>query len=202
VDLFRDYNKTGGTHPAVYSPSSPRFLEVTDHSTPPSESEPAVSLHLLDSTSGNIVRTWSFHDRAVVNIGRLEDNDVVVMDPAVSRLHATLRFQNSRWLLESVGKHGVLIDDGRVESTWLEPKTVFRLGAHGPTLMFECVETKKPESQICTSTVEFDTFSVATLSIDRESTAAQVQKITDDESFQTLLKQAAELRKRRTAARD
>ena len=69
-------------------------------------------------------------------------------------------------------------------------------------MMFECAEPAKPASQVYTSTVEFDSFSVATLSIDRESAAAQVQKITDDESFQLLLQQAAELRKRRTAARD
>ena len=169
---------------------------------PSSETELTVSIHLLDSTNGNAVRTWSFHDRDVVNIGRLEDNDVVVMDPAVSRLHATLRFQNNAWWLESVGKHGVLINDGRVESAALDSKTVFRLGARGPTLMFECAEAAKPASQVCTSTVEFDSFSVSTLSIDRESAAAQVRQITDDESFQTLLKQAAELRKRRTAARD
>ena len=104
--------------------------------------------------------------------------------------------------MESVGKHGVLIDDSRVESVPLKSKIVFRLGARGPTLMFECAEAAKPESQVCTSTVEFDSFSVATLSIDRESAAAQVRQITDDQSFQLLLQQAAELRKRKAAARD
>jgi len=137
----------------------------------------------------------------MLNVGRLEDNDVVVTDPAVSRLHATLRFVGGAWLLESVGKHGVLIDDERIESTRLQPKTVFRLGARGPTLMFECAEAVEPASQQCTTTVEFDTFAIGALGIDHESAEQQVRQITSDQGFQRLLEQAAELRKRRTDSR-
>jgi pSer/pThr/pTyr-binding forkhead associated (FHA) protein len=160
-----------------------------------------VSVHLLDSAKGHPVRTWTFHDRPVLNIGRLEENEIVVTDPAVSRLHATLRFIGGEWSLESLGKHGVLIDDQRVESRRLNGKTVFRLGARGPTLMFECAEAAAAESQQCLTTVEFDSFAVTGLGIDRDSAAEQVRKITDDQGFQRLLEQAAELRKRRSDSR-
>lgn len=182
------------------SVAQPRYFEVTP--TVPPVPELAVSVHLLDSTTGHAVRSWTFADRPVLNVGRLEENDIVISDPAVSRLHVTLRFADGAWRLESVGKHGVLIDERRVEAAELPPNTVFRLGARGPTLRFDFVEAVEPQSQQCQTTIEFDSFAVGTLSIDRESAAEQVRQITDDHGFQRLLEQAAELRKRRIESRD
>jgi hypothetical protein len=162
---------------------------------------PIVALHLLDSAKGHTVQSWSFREAAVIKIGRLEDNDVVLNDPVVSRLHMILTAQEGRWRFEAVGKHGVVINDCRHEAGILESGTSFRLGANGPMLTFDCKNESPTPPQSHNSTVEFSSV-IEELGFDRAGAAEQVRKITDDQGFQRLLEQAAELRKRRAASRD
>jgi pSer/pThr/pTyr-binding forkhead associated (FHA) protein len=162
---------------------------------------PYVTLHLLDSTKGHTVQTWSFRESAVIKIGRLEDNDVVLTDPVVSRLHMILKQQDGNWVFEAVGKHGVIVNDCRHEAGTLENGAVFRLGASGPTMTFYHRGETSTQPQTHTSTVEFGSV-IDDLGFDRLSAAEQVRKITDEQGFQRLLEQAAELRKRRAASQD
>jgi pSer/pThr/pTyr-binding forkhead associated (FHA) protein len=157
-----------------------------------------VEIRLLETTKGHSLRAWSFQDRVEIRIGRQEDNDIIVSDPAVSRLHAILRNEAGRWRLLSFGKHGVLIDGRRTEEADLDQRAVFRLGPQGPTLDFHCRSNSDTEvSEVGKMTIEFDSGAVDVLHVDRELAAEQVRQIADDETFRSLIAKAAELRRRR-----
>jgi serine/threonine-protein kinase len=96
-----------------------------------------VVLHLLDSTRDRPLQTWQFTDRAEITIGRADGNDVVVIDPHVSRQHVKLVEQNGSWRLLSMGRHGTLIGSQPVAEFSLNHCAVFRLGPLGPMLRFE-----------------------------------------------------------------
>jgi len=128
-----------------------------------------ISLHLLDPLQGHPVQTWNFDRLSTVQIGRLEGSDVMLVDPVVSRLHATVRHIDGRWILESHGKHGVLVNDRRVETIDLSHEMVFRLGPKGPMLMFvEIGRTEQVDSQHGRATIEIDSRLIETLRIDQE----------------------------------
>lgn len=71
----------------------------------------------------------SFPDR--ITIGRTANNDVVVPDHSVSRLHAYVR-QGDPWLVADAGsKNGSWLDDVALEprrETPLSPRSVLRIG--------------------------------------------------------------------------
>ena len=60
------------------------------------------TLHLLDSATGRSVHSWTFDDVPVIRMGRSGENQVVVADPSVSRFHAELRYDGTRWEVVSV----------------------------------------------------------------------------------------------------
>ncbi len=96
-----------------------------------------VVLHLLDSTRDQPLQTWRFPDQAEITIGRSDGNDVVVIDPHVSRQHVKLVEQQGAWRLFSLGRHGTLVGSQPVAEISLDHRAVFRLGPLGPTLRFE-----------------------------------------------------------------
>jgi hypothetical protein len=71
----------------------------------------------------------SFPDR--ITIGRTSNNDVVIADHSVSRLHAYVR-QGDSWIVADAGsKNGSWLDEIRLEprrETQLSPGAVLRLG--------------------------------------------------------------------------
>ena len=96
-----------------------------------------VVLHLLDSTRDQPLQTWRFADRDEITIGRSDGNDVVVIDPHVSRQHVKLVAHGGAWRLFSLGRHGTLVGSQSVAEFSLCHLAVFRLGPLGPTLRFE-----------------------------------------------------------------
>lgn len=149
------------------------------------------------------MQTWSFHRQSIVRIGRMDDTDVVVTDPHVSRLHAELRYDEGAWHLSSLGRHGVLFDDQLLiqPTRRLAHGVVFQLGPGGPLLEFLEIDASKPvASQNGRTTVEFDFVDLADLGIDRQQTEQQVQQITADETFRLLVEKAQDLRNKRTRA--
>lgn len=159
----------------------------------------ACSLRLLDAASGRPVQVWNFANQALVRIGRLDENDVVVVDPHVSRLHAELHYQDGGWQLKSLGRNGVVIDDQRVESVAAREGLVFRLGIRGPTLSFsESGASAVDESEAGRSTYQFDMGAVELLGIDQGKTEEQVRQIMQESDFERLLEQARALRARRS----
>lgn len=74
-------------------------------------------------------------NKAAVNIGRRQDNDLVIDDPRVSRLHAQLRWVRGRYMLfdlESAG--GTWVNDTKVNQATLRPGDVISLA--GVPLVF------------------------------------------------------------------
>lgn len=96
-----------------------------------------IVLHLLDSTRDCPLQSWRFTDRAEITIGRADANDVVVIDPHVSRIHVRIVHQEGAWRLYSMGRHGTLIGSQPVAEFSLSHRAVFRLGPLGPLLRFE-----------------------------------------------------------------
>jgi Protein of unknown function (DUF3662)/Inner membrane component of T3SS, cytoplasmic domain len=75
---------------------------------------PGASLRVLSGLPQ--LRAFPVHDSAV--IGRLPDCDVTLDDPSVSRRHARLRREGSRWTVEDLGStNGVLLNGQPVTRT-------------------------------------------------------------------------------------
>jgi hypothetical protein len=86
--------------------------------------EPEMELYPLAKKPGA-----SFPDR--ITIGRTANNDIVIADPSVSRLHAYVR-QADGWLVADAGsKNGSWLDNVALEArreTSLLPRSVLKLG--------------------------------------------------------------------------
>src|SRR5262245_40623949 len=64
-----------------------------------------------------------------VSIGTLAECNLSLTDPTVSRRHAQIVFQQSRFLLKDLGStNGTFVDNVRVEQAYLEPDSVIRVG--------------------------------------------------------------------------
>ena len=172
---------------------------VPTDETPPTSTGALISLRLLDSVQGHVVQTWNFDRNAVVQIGRLEDSAVMICDPLVSRVHATLKLVDGQWELISQGKHGVIVNDRRVETVRLNHEMTFRLGPKGPTLAFIELERAANEaSQTCQATVEIDSQMIELLRIDQEQARQEVSEIVENDGFSMLLERAKALREKRS----
>src|SRR5258708_26714545 len=71
-------------------------------------------------------------DRQVINIGRRQDNQVVLDDPRVSRQHAQLRQRFGRYVLYDLGSSGGTFVNGQAIHEWiLKPGDVISLAGVG-----------------------------------------------------------------------
>jgi pSer/pThr/pTyr-binding forkhead associated (FHA) protein len=66
---------------------------------------------------------------AVTQIGRETDNDVVLDDPAASRHHAQIQFQDGNYVLGDLGSaNGTLVNDQRITERALSDGDAIRVG--------------------------------------------------------------------------
>jgi putative serine protease PepD len=70
----------------------------------------------------------SFPHADPVSVGRMPDNDVVVADPACSRIHGYVEPTASGWTYRNVSTHGTFHRGEPVETLTLEVPTVLKLG--------------------------------------------------------------------------
>jgi membrane-bound lytic murein transglycosylase D len=71
-------------------------------------------------------------------IGRLQDCEVCIDNPSVSRVHAEATYGNGSWRIHDLGSvNGVLVDGERVPSVVVDLLTIVKLGAEGPEVRFE-----------------------------------------------------------------
>jgi pSer/pThr/pTyr-binding forkhead associated (FHA) protein len=139
------------------------------------------------------VQSWNFERAETVTIGRLEESDVVLGDPLVSRLHAVIKRVNDRWELIALGKNGVLVNDRLVDSVELRHGIVFRLGPNGPFLQFTEPDHHAPqESQKNRATASFDPVMLDLLGVDEERASEVVRRITEHNDFDRALRRARE----------
>jgi len=100
-----------------------------------------VTLVLVDDTNSPI-KQWRFDNPDVIRIGRSpEQNDLVLDDPVVSRLHLELHLtQDSThgtvWQLINYGTNGTFVNGHPVERSRLSHGALIQLARGGPLLKF------------------------------------------------------------------
>ena len=162
---------------------------MADHPVP--SADLFVVVHLLDSAQGYSLQTWRFTNRDLITIGRSDENDIVLADPHVSRVHTKLVHENGSWRLISTGRHGTLVDNRLVSEFALQNHTVFRLGGAGPMLRFD---TTACESQRSETLDSFDPDMFSMLEVDESRKQHEVDQIAGNSLFQELQEQSRRLR--------
>jgi RsiW-degrading membrane proteinase PrsW (M82 family) len=93
----------------------------------------SVGMNELHVTLGD--RKYSFGPGETVRIGRSPDNDIVVGDPTVSRMHAQFRLGPDGWEFENVGRALSFLDGQPVSRALLSgPAHIQLSSAQGPVL--------------------------------------------------------------------
>lgn len=152
-----------------------------------------ITLFLLDPVKGSPIQTWEFDGRPVVRVGRGSDNDIVIQDPQVSRVHAELQFVFDHWELVNRGRNGTLVAGANVENMRIRSETCFRLGVDGPCFQF--YDSHRTINQ--TSTVlNFGIDLSPSIHIDQEKKARDVEDIVESEYFRQLRMATKQLRSR------
>jgi len=78
-------------------------------------------------------------------IGRGTGSDIIVDDPAVSRMHAAIEFSESRFVLRDLGsKNGTFLDGKSINETGLAHGDTFQLGS----TIIEFVLTDRPGESV------------------------------------------------------
>ncbi|MGH9197707.1 MAG: FhaA domain-containing protein [Acidimicrobiia bacterium] len=91
----------------------------------PSDS-PASVLRLVDAETE---ATWKLESEEIT-IGRLDECDIVVVDPNASRRHARLKKRDENWWIEDLGAtNGTLVNDTLVKERRLSPGDRIRIGS-------------------------------------------------------------------------
>jgi pSer/pThr/pTyr-binding forkhead associated (FHA) protein len=94
--------------------------------------------HLMASVKlqfeGQVLKEWPAD--LMLTIGRLQDNDVMVDNPAVSSHHACIFRDGDDWVIEDLdSKNGTFVNGKRVRRQVLQHGDVLLIGKH--TLMFD-----------------------------------------------------------------
>lgn len=150
------------------------------------------TLHLLDSATGRSVHSWTFDDVPVIRIGRSGENQVVVADPSVSRFHAELRYDGTRWEVVNLGRNGVFVAGRNVPQAGIDGQGTFRLGSAGPRFRFE---TLLAEFESMNTMMGTAPRSGPAIAIDEAQKDQQVQEIAESEYFQHLQRVSRDLRR-------
>ncbi len=154
-------------------------------------------LQLLDPVRGHAIQTWQFDDRAMIRIGRSDDNDIALGDPQVSRYHAEIHFRENAWALVSTGRHGTLISDEPVEEAKLENGVILQLGPTGPKLRFLLAQPASDDE----TTIIRGTAISEMLRLDRGRAEQEAQDIADSPAFRRVQDLAGELRKKKSPSK-
>ncbi len=83
----------------------------------------------LEFTTGPLANTVLQVTRSSMTIGRNVGNDIILMDPKVSRTHARLTWTDGVWRIERLSRtSGISVDSQSVEQAVLRDKSVVGLG--------------------------------------------------------------------------
>ena len=99
---------------------------------------------------------WSFVSGQTIQIGRHEDNDIVLKSSRVSRFHLTVFDDGVRWQCASFGSNGTHREGCPVSQLALESGTVLELGPPGPMLHFELLGGSNQDDDAGTITALID----------------------------------------------
>ncbi len=129
-----------------------------------------------------------------VNIGRGDENEVVIADPQVSRRHVELHFRDSIWTLVSIGRNGTILDGEKVTEIRLDDRQVFQLGSMGPSFKFVAsIESANHNATIGEISPDFLEF----LTIDENQKQDNVRQIVENDTFKALQEESRRLKQAR-----
>jgi pSer/pThr/pTyr-binding forkhead associated (FHA) protein len=84
-----------------------------------------------------------FKKGASVTIGRLQDNDVIIDDPAVSGHHARIESVGNRLvLIDLKSKNGTFVNEQLISTHWMQHEDVVTIGGHSLVLEYPEEEIK------------------------------------------------------------
>ena len=88
---------------------------------------PKLTLILKNKPLGN----YQLRNGASITIGRREDNDVVIDDPAVSGHHAKIDSMGNRFvMIDLQSKNGSFVNEQLITTHWLKDGDVINIGDH------------------------------------------------------------------------
>ena len=103
---------------------------------------PTLTLKLKNKSLGE----FKLQSGASLSIGRRDNNDVVIDDPAVSGHHAKIDALGSKFvLIDLKSKNGSFVNDQLINSHWLKKGDVISIGEHSLVFNYEKAEMT-PES--------------------------------------------------------
>ncbi len=151
-------------------------------------------MQLLDPTVGSPIKSWRFKGLPKITIGRADECAVEILDPHVSRLHVLLAVRDGQWILNPLGRNGVLVDGHLISEMPVKREITFRLGPLGPNLRFNLAAEAKKEFM---QTLCFDPDTMPFFQLDQSKLQSEVSEIASEDFFQTLQKKAKDLRRQR-----
>ncbi len=96
-----------------------------------------LTLTLLDRQHKTPQRQWRFEDASAITVGRAPDNQVVIVDPLVSRHHLELRKLNDSpsnlsWMIFNKGTNGTFVNGVLTSQAQVTDGVVLELAKGGP----------------------------------------------------------------------
>jgi len=104
-------------------------------------STPAGALRFL---SGPMAGKTIPLQKPVIAIGRDASNDIVLLDPKVSRHHVLLKWLNNTWVIENISQNTLSINQQRVQQGTLQHNNLVTLGEGSSFVFLEQVIAQPP----------------------------------------------------------
>ena len=130
-----------GTSLVISAVSAPKVDDAAHAGLSDAYAETMVAADMGDLQSGEesqpsgpnlVVRVGTawlhFPHSTAVSVGRMPDNDVVVADPACSRVHGYVEPTADGWIYRNVSSHGTFHRGEPIETVTLDVPTVLKLG--------------------------------------------------------------------------
>lgn len=150
---------------------------------------PDVTLHLLDGSQSQPTQTWKLKGLNIIRIGRSEENEIIIRQQSVSRLHVTLKWEQDRWLLHNDSRFGTMISGFPVNDYQLKEGDRFQLGPMGPYLSIHAAVVAADNNR--EGTISVNLFNSADVNAKK---AEQVEEIVKSDYFKQLQQEAKKLK--------
>jgi pSer/pThr/pTyr-binding forkhead associated (FHA) protein len=127
------YRKVKSKHanPARSARVPARTVTISFHGIGGTNHGPALGLRTLDGDKLYAFQAFktSGRQKRMLTVGASEENDMVIEDEAISRVHCLIHWQRRRVFVRDCGsKNGVWLDGVRVQSGELHPQSTLTLG--------------------------------------------------------------------------
>ena len=117
----------------MHEPKGPNYrtLAFNTRADEKSKAMPAITLNNKNKSIGQ----YQLKKGTSLTIGRRDDNDMVIDDPAVSGHHAKIDSLGDRFvLIDLKSKNGTFVNEQLIDSHWLNNDDVVTIGGHIPII--------------------------------------------------------------------